>query len=104
IEGFTGSGAGSHNGDGAGNPLNGVAELIAPILERFTGKPVDDAALQAAVAAALEAQRAKESTPRGEAPAGKREPLEATGSASPHPEPSPALPGPPASSPMDRRK
>ena len=78
IEGFTGNGAGSHNGDGAGNPLNGVAELIAPILERFTGKPVDDAALQAAVTAALEAQRAKETAARAETPAGKRGPLEAT--------------------------
>jgi hypothetical protein len=104
IEGFTGNGAGSHNGDGAGNPLNGIAELIAPILERFTGKPVDDAALQAAVVAALEAQRAKETAARAEMPAGKRGPLEATDHVSRPSESSPTLPSPAVASPTERRK
>jgi hypothetical protein len=59
LEGFAGNGADGHNGDGGSGPLNGFADLIAPVLERFIGKPVDDAALRAAVAAALETQQAK---------------------------------------------
>src|SRR5947209_17291117 len=46
IEGFTGNGAHSQNGDGAGHPLDGLTNLIAPIIERFAGKPIDANALQ----------------------------------------------------------
>jgi flotillin len=59
IEGFTGNGAGSANGAAPANPLTGIAELIAPIVERFAGKPIDPATLESVVTAALEAQRAK---------------------------------------------
>jgi flotillin len=59
IEGFTSNGANGHNGDGPANPLSGIVDMLAPIVERFSGKPVDAATLQAAVAAALEAERAK---------------------------------------------
>src|SRR5712692_3143058 len=62
IEGFTGNGAGSANGDGPANPLTSIAELIAPIVERFAGKPIDAATLESVVTAALEAQRAKAET------------------------------------------
>jgi flotillin len=59
LEGFTGNGNGSHNGGSPANPLNSVAELIAPIVERFSGQPIDRATLESVVAAALEAERAK---------------------------------------------
>src|SRR5947209_15688578 len=59
IEGFTGNGAGSHNGDALASPLASVADLLAPIVERFAGKTLDAATLVSVVTAALEAQRAK---------------------------------------------
>src|SRR5437762_222931 len=59
IEGFTANGANGHSADGAVNPLSGVVDLIAPIVQRFAGKSIDTATLQAAVTAALEAERAK---------------------------------------------
>jgi flotillin len=59
IEGFTGNGAGSANGVAPANPLAGIAELLGPIVERFSGKPVDPATLESVVNAALEAQAAK---------------------------------------------
>src|SRR5439155_25917248 len=68
IEGFTGNGAVGFNGDGSVNPLASVVDLIAPILERFTGKPIDQATLESVVAAALEAQRAKTEAGSMEAP------------------------------------
>jgi uncharacterized membrane protein YqiK len=104
LEGFTGNGSGNHDGDGSGNPLNGVADLIAPILERFTGKPVDDSALQAAVAAALEAQRAKATPEREESPTATRETPKAAGGDALSPEVSPVLQSSAAPSPNDRRK
>jgi flotillin len=72
LEGFTGNGA-SANGDAPTNPLAGIAELLGPILERFTGKPIDAATLQSAIAAALEAERAKAAPVElpTEAPAGE---------------------------------
>jgi flotillin len=59
IEGFTGNGTRSRDGDGSSSPLDSVAELIAPIVERFAGKPIDAATLESIVTAALEAQRAR---------------------------------------------
>jgi len=59
IEGFTSNGANGHNGDTPANPLGGIMEMLVPIVERFSGKPVDAGTLQAAVSAALEAERAK---------------------------------------------
>ena len=47
---------------------SGIVELIAPIVERLGGRPVDPDALQAAVAAALEAQQAKAATPAAAEP------------------------------------
>lgn len=59
IEGFTSNGANGHNGDAPTNPLGSIVDMLAPIVERFSGKPVDAATLQAAVAAALDAERTK---------------------------------------------
>jgi uncharacterized membrane protein YqiK len=76
LEGFTGNGSASANGDGPTNPLTGIADLLAPIAERFAGKPVDPAAVAAAVTAALEGQRAG-SSPAAEPPAEPALPVEA---------------------------
>jgi uncharacterized membrane protein YqiK len=103
FEGFTANSTGSHNGDGPGNPLDGVADLIAPIVQRFTGKPIDEAALQSAVAAALETQRAKEEAAKPEPPPARpehRQPTEAAARTSPA---SPVLPDPGGPPPNDRR-
>lgn len=51
IEGFTGQGAGD-NGDGAG-PLDGLMDILAPVVERFSGQSPDPEAIKAAVADAL---------------------------------------------------
>jgi uncharacterized membrane protein YqiK len=77
IEGFTGNGAGSANGAAPANPLTSLAELIAPLVERFAGKPVDAATLQAVVTAALEAQRAQTEHVSLEAQQAKPEPVAA---------------------------
>ena len=53
LEGFTGNGA------APANPLTSVAELIAPLVERFSGKPIDAATIESVVTATLEAQRAR---------------------------------------------
>ena len=64
VEVLTGSGANGHNGGALdGNPLNAIADMIQPIVERFTGKPVDADTLQKVVAAAVEAERAKSGVP-----------------------------------------
>lgn len=63
LEGFTSNGTNGHNGDGHDSPLSSVADLIAPIVERFAGKSIDPATLEAVVTAAVEAQRAKPEPP-----------------------------------------
>src|SRR5207249_3178577 len=63
LEGFTGNGANGHNGDTPANPLTSLAEMIAPVVERFTGKPVDTPTVEAVVVAALEAERARTAPP-----------------------------------------
>jgi uncharacterized membrane protein YqiK len=66
IEGFTGGGANGHpgpNGEAPANPLASLAEVIAPVVERFTGKPVDTPTVEAVVRAALEAERARTAPP-----------------------------------------
>ena len=75
LEGFTGNGHASANGDAPANPLTGITELLGPIIERFAGKPVDAATLESVVKAALEAQSAKAAATAGiEAPRPKPEP------------------------------
>jgi uncharacterized membrane protein YqiK len=66
IEGFTGPSPNGHDGDGGGNPLEGLMGMIAPIVERFAGKPVDNATLEKVVRAAIEAERAKAAAPARE--------------------------------------
>ena len=95
LEGFTGNGAGSHNGDSPANPLNSLAELIAPIVERFSGKPIDRAMLESVVTAALEAQRAKSEPAVPEPSLAKPQPAAA---------PSAPLPADPAPVAAERRK
>jgi flotillin len=68
LEGFTNNGHSSGSGDGPSNPLADIADLLAPLAERFAGKSVDPAAVAAAVIAALESQDA-EATPPAPTPA-----------------------------------
>lgn len=63
LEGFASNGANGHAGNGTGNPLDGLADMIAPIVERFTGRRVDQATLEQIVADALEAERARSARP-----------------------------------------
>jgi hypothetical protein len=95
LEGFTGNGAGSYNGDGTANPLNSIAELIAPIVERFSGQPIDRAMLESVVNAALEAQRARSEPAPPEPPPAKSAPVDA---------PSAVRPAEPAAVATERRK
>lgn len=53
IEGFTGHISNGHDGNGASGPLDGLMDIIAPVLERFSGKGTDPDAVKAAVAEAL---------------------------------------------------
>jgi len=93
IEGFTANGAGHHNGDGPVNPLQSVADLIAPIVERFAGQPIDRAMLESVVTAAIEAQRAKAEPAMPAPPPAKPQPIA----------PNAALPAEPAPA-AERRK
>ena len=53
IEGFTGHITNSHTGNGAAGPLDSLIDVIAPVLERFSGKSADPDLVKAAVAEAL---------------------------------------------------
>lgn len=53
IEGFTGQITNGHTGNGASGPLDGLMDIIAPVLDRFSGKSVDADLVKAAVAEAL---------------------------------------------------